>query len=416
MTALSIRRPLSPELLAACVAMVRRSTGIVVPEHRLAALEHALSAVGATSLQGLERTWDRHSQTIIDAVTIGETYFFREPGHYERLALHARQLSAGGRPCHVLCAGSASGEEAWSAAAVIASVYLHHGAGGSVLGWDIDAARLETARRGRYPRWSARRGFGGYQRFFKLGPDEVEVSERLFPFVRFSCVNLADDEPADGAYFDAIFFRNVSIYWDKELTTRVVRHLASRLRPGGLFFPGASDYVPLTGAEWASEIYCGARVVRRVAASAYSRSRDNAATTQAPKKSTPAVKREIPGVVRTPAPAVEPATGIPEEGPELGLAQQYADEGDYEAALKVLSAMPENAAPRVEALRGIVFLNLSRVDDALQSFLTCVYWEPDNADYHAWLALAYEQAGRTDDARREFQNVERLKAMHVHGL
>jgi chemotaxis protein methyltransferase CheR len=116
----------------------------------------------------------------------------------------------------------------------------------AVLATDLDTQVLAHAREGVYPlqavlRLPERR----QKRFFLRGTGRHEGRARVRPevasHVEFGRVNLMDAQwPVDGP-FDAIFCRNVMIYFDKPTQRRLIERYAALLKPKGLFFAGHAE-------------------------------------------------------------------------------------------------------------------------------------------------------------------------------
>lgn len=182
-------------------------------------------------------------QVLVDLLTTHETHFFREPRHYEFLdrdilASHPRSL-----PFRFWSAACSSGEEAYSAAMLLAE-RLGNGPW-EVVGTDISTQVLETAQAGHYPISRAEeipeamlkryclKGFGPQEGILAIRPD---LRGRL----RLKQANLTAPLPSLG-WFDAIFLRNVLIYFDQETQQAVVSRVISHLRPGGHLFLGHAE-------------------------------------------------------------------------------------------------------------------------------------------------------------------------------
>ena len=182
-------------------------------------------------------------QFCINHLTTNETFFFREPEHFQIL----KQFIAGLRPLpspfRVWSAASSSGEEAYSLAMVLADVL--GGARWEVLGTDISTRVLERARAGLYP---LERNGGIPQdylhRFCLKGVGEHEgnllIGKQLRERVQFAQVNLNDPLP-DVGWFDVIFLRNILIYFQNDQKRKVVESVVQRLRPHGLLVVGHSE-------------------------------------------------------------------------------------------------------------------------------------------------------------------------------
>lgn len=182
-------------------------------------------------------------QMAVDLLTTNETYFFREPKHFEFLRQQA--LAARKRPqmFRVWSAASSSGEEAYSIAMVLTDCL--ESTPWEVLGTDINTKVLQGAARALYTMERARHIPANYlQRFCLKGQDEHEgsllVTRQLRSRVHFRQVNLNTTLPDLGP-FDIIFLRNVMIYFNNETKRQVVARVISQLKPGGHFCVGHSE-------------------------------------------------------------------------------------------------------------------------------------------------------------------------------
>lgn len=184
-------------------------------------------------------------QMAVDLLTTNETYFFREPAHFtllEREFGHAR-----GRDVKVWSAASSFGDEAYSIAMVLADLAATGkvGAGWSVLGTDISDRVLRVAQEAVYPSDRLRhvpprrlksyclRGEGASEGWSCVKP---EITRQ----VQFGRLNLFEPLDLPGS-FDAVFLRNVLIYFDGPTKRQVIERVLHKLRPGGLFFIGMAE-------------------------------------------------------------------------------------------------------------------------------------------------------------------------------
>jgi chemotaxis protein methyltransferase CheR len=182
-------------------------------------------------------------QVAIDLLTTNETYFFREPRHFDALREHVCSVRKPGQAIRVWSAASSSGEEAYSIAMVLADCMEDRA--WEVLGSDISTRVLDRARTGHYPMERARHVPPDYLRRFCLKGTGSEqgtllVERALRSRVQFMQVNLNAPLPRLGM-FDTIFLRNVMIYFNGETKQQVVARVLSLLKPGGLFFIGHSE-------------------------------------------------------------------------------------------------------------------------------------------------------------------------------
>jgi Methylase of chemotaxis methyl-accepting proteins len=190
---------------------------------------------------------------LASAISTNVTAFFRESHHYELLEREllpqwlAHKRRDGDR-LRIWSAGCSSGEEPYALAMVLAEALEKHGATGvdaKILATDLSPQALETARNGVYPldkldgigeerrrRWLLR-GAGEYEGYACVHP-------RLRELVTVQPLNLLHDWPMRGP-FDAIFCRNVVIYFDQPTKQRLFSRYAALLPAGGHLFLGHSE-------------------------------------------------------------------------------------------------------------------------------------------------------------------------------
>jgi len=182
-------------------------------------------------------------QTAIDLLTTNETYFFREPKHFDFLRQQALAAQAMGQSFRVWSAASSSGEEAYSVAMVLADTL---GMGPwDVLGTDISTRVLQDAARALYSMERARHVPQAFLRTYCLkGHGEHEgmllIDRSLRQRVHFSHVNLNTNLPDLGS-FDIVMLRNVMIYFSDDTKQQVVQRVAAALKPGGHLLVGHSE-------------------------------------------------------------------------------------------------------------------------------------------------------------------------------
>jgi chemotaxis protein methyltransferase CheR len=200
-------------------------------------------------------------QTAIDLLTTNETYFFREPKHFDLLREQARAARGGGGPFRVWSAACSSGEEAYSIAMVLADVL--DPLPWEVVGSDLSTRVLQRARSGHYPMTRTQHIPPSHLRRFCLkgagAQDGTLLIERtLRARVSFMQVNLNAPLPQLGL-FDVIFLRNVMIYFNLETKRQVAARVLGLLKPGGYFLIGHSESlndVSTAVRQVAPSIYC----------------------------------------------------------------------------------------------------------------------------------------------------------------
>jgi chemotaxis protein methyltransferase CheR len=179
---------------------------------------------------------------LCQAVSVGETYFFRHPEHFRWIASQFLPtfLSVPRASLRAWSAGCATGEEAYSIAACLLDlVPWPRTVSLEVLGTDLLERNLDAARAAQYGAWS-RRPSGPllHPLFEDSSRERVRVDARVREVTRFAAHNLLEDSPGR---FDLIFCRNVLVYFSPDAVRSAVRRLADALAPGGALLFGSMD-------------------------------------------------------------------------------------------------------------------------------------------------------------------------------
>ncbi len=183
----------------------------------------------------------------IDVITTNETYFYREPlqlGAFSREILPdlARTL-AHQRRLRILSAGCSTGEEAYTLAVLVRESRLFEGWDVEVVGADISRRCLAAARGGAYGEHAFRSPEAEHmRRWFRLRGGKWVVDDAIRGMVRFGRENLLDAGALGSvSRLDAIFCRNVMIYFDLGARRRVLARFHEKLREGGWLLLGHSE-------------------------------------------------------------------------------------------------------------------------------------------------------------------------------
>jgi chemotaxis protein methyltransferase CheR len=190
----------------------------------------------------------------INSITTNKTDFFREPHHFEfvKSKLVPRWVSdslTGSQTLRIWHAGCSTGEEPYSMAMTLLEAFRTRPLWDiRLLATDIDTNVLEFAQKGVYENERVQPVPPDYlKRFFLRGKGEmhgfVKVKPEVSDLVTFKKLNLLD-EPwpfRPECRFDAIFCRNVVIYFDQPTQRKVFERLGGMLRPGGHLFVGHSE-------------------------------------------------------------------------------------------------------------------------------------------------------------------------------
>jgi len=239
-------------------SMVRARLGIALAESkrelvygRLSRRLRALKLQNFTRyLQRIESGDEEELQHFCNAITTHLTSFFRERHHFEFLAqrlLPALERSNGNtRRIRFWSAGCSTGEEPYSIAMVVLENMRHlRGWDVRILATDIDTSVLSHARAGIYSGERLQKvEQSRLLRWFEPMQDahQYQVREELKRLVCFKTLNLMDDWPMTGP-IDAIFCRNVVIYFDRETQRQIVTRMAALQRRGDHLILGHSEYL-----------------------------------------------------------------------------------------------------------------------------------------------------------------------------
>jgi chemotaxis protein methyltransferase CheR len=189
-----------------------------------------------------------------------ETYFFRERAQLKALAdAIVEEFLTRSTRVRLWSAACSSGEEAYSLAMTLLESGKLLDSQLTIRATDISTRVLDLAERGFYRALSFRATEPAMiQKWFEPQGDGFVINDRVKRLVGFGRLNLLDGPrvAAEGP-FDAIFCRNVLIYFDKPTQKRVVESFAKALRPGGYLFLGHAEslfhltdlYEPIIGRE-----------------------------------------------------------------------------------------------------------------------------------------------------------------------
>jgi chemotaxis protein methyltransferase CheR len=243
--------PFSAEHFRLISDRIYQFSGIRLPEGKremvYARLARRLRSLGIASFDDYVRFLELEPaewEHCTNALTTNVTAFYREEHHFTTLAAHAKATARANEPFRAWSAGCSTGEEPYTIAMCLAETL--GAAPYEVMASDLDTQVIATAREAVYPLASVLKLPEARQkRFFLRGSGRFEGKARVRPeiaaHVEFLRVNLMDAEWPIAGGLDAVFCRNVMIYFDKPTQRRLVERFARLLRPGGLFFAGHAE-------------------------------------------------------------------------------------------------------------------------------------------------------------------------------
>lgn len=197
-------------------------------------------------LDQLEASGDEDEwQAFTNALTTNLTSFFREAHHFDALKKFLQSQPPGKR-VRIWCSAASTGEEPYSLAITACEAFDSLTPPVAILATDIDTNVLATAERGVYPLDRIEKLTNEQKRrFFQKGvgstAGQCRAVEPLRKLLTFRQLNLLDSPYPMRGPFDAIFCRNVMIYFDKPTQLAILKRTIPLLAKDGLFFAGHSE-------------------------------------------------------------------------------------------------------------------------------------------------------------------------------
>ncbi|MBJ6750360.1 chemotaxis protein CheR [Geomonas sp. Red421] len=335
-------------------------------------------------------------KALCGALTIGETYFLRDPKSYRVLErqilpglIAARRR--GGRTLKIWSAGCSTGEEPYSIAIVLSRLLQDLPEWDiTLLGTDINEEALERAHRGVYSKWSFRNAPQWLMEYFTpVGEGHFEIVPHIRNMVHFSQLNLAAERGnALTGGTDIIFCRNVMLYFHPEQIEKTVARFHAALKPGGWLFVGPTevDHQRLRG--FSCHHYDGALVLRK----------------GEPRRKTPRPPAPVPVPMAASSVASAPpaaatdrlyhgASALPVGPLPDSIEQAHAAyrAGEYQEAARLALLAPH--LPENLALAARCYANLGRYQEAREQCEKALLLERLNAHTHYLLSMILEQMG-----------------------
>ena len=254
---------LTPREFQLLTELIFREAGITLPETKRALVVRRLN--GRVAELGLPSFGDYYEFVLADAtgaelvrlidlIATNETHFFREPAHFELLEQRVyptwrADAEAGRRPRRVRAwsAACSTGQEPYTLAMQLLTHFPRsEGWDVELLATDISTHALRIAQAATWPVERAKEIPERYlKRFMERGigdyVDRMRAGAELREAVRFSRLNLNEEQYAVPGEFDLIFCRNVLIYFSAEGRAAVIDRLTNRLSPSGLLFVGHAE-------------------------------------------------------------------------------------------------------------------------------------------------------------------------------
>ena len=188
-------------------------------------------------------------QSVVDAMTTNETFFFRDRVPFEKFRnvmlpqlLAAR---AAERRLRIWCAACSTGQEPYSLAMLLDDEARRlTGWNVEILATDLSRRAIDSARQGLYSQFEVQRGLPITMllRYFQRAGDRWQINEFLRSRINFREFNLMSDYRPLGS-FDVIFCRNVLLYFDVSTKRDILARLSRALAPDGFLLMGSAETV-----------------------------------------------------------------------------------------------------------------------------------------------------------------------------
>jgi len=420
--------PFPKEHVLALAAILKERVGLNVRPDGHAALRIAVAArledpappaADADGYLALLRSpaGDEELRRLLPLVTVGKTSFFRDARQFRALeailpALISR-ARAGGRRVGIWSAGCATGEEPYS----IAMTAAEAGAGPEdveILATDVNPEAVACAARGAYEARKLRDVPAPLlSRHFDPEGDRHMVRSSLRSLVTairpHNLVSAVFPRPTAPGGWDAIFCRNVIIYFDTATTQQVLTQFHNALAPGGYLFLGYSESLFRLFEGFELTEVAGAFLYRR----SESEGRVGPAAPSArphlvplPVAPPPVQHLSLPGVLPAPAPApAEAPAAEPLLAPQefLDAAVALFADGRFGAARELLERLLERGGEDLAVRLTLANLYgiLRQRERAHRCYESALALEPLSTEAHLFFGIHLLSVGQADDAARE---------------
>jgi chemotaxis protein methyltransferase CheR len=436
------RLALTDEEFAAVASLLHAAAGLTFDESRRDSLTFSIaermSSTEAPDVQtylamlgGVQGVKER--QALLDEVTIPETHFFRNPPQVRALRKYVLpellKQAASGRKLRIWSAGCSTGEEAYTVAILIRELLPPN------VDWDIKILATDVSKRALAAASAAQYSERSFvmtdaldlSRWFVLDTTTGSwvVRDEVRELVEFRHQNLVTDQPPfDAEQVDLILCRNVTIYFDRETTRRLMKRLHSRLRDGGYLFLGHAETLWQISDDFALVPLGDAFVYRRLEGAPEGekrrwvlrdrRTEEELRPTRADRRRTDSDRRGraedelprprmsdlVPATSEVEAAIRVQPTRDPLDAVRAALVQGSYDEA-ADIAAEVVAATPLWA--QAHYLQGVALTNLGRDADALVVLRKTVYLDPEHGFAHFLLGGALDRLGEPLAASRSYR-------------
>lgn len=358
-------------------------------------------------------------QQFIESLTIGETYFFREPETLDVVINHILPTlhQSGSREFKIWSAGCATGEEPYSLAMMLDRYqpkFRHFPI--HIFATDINRSSLNKAQSGSYKGWSFRNTSADYiSRYFRKAQENVyQINEELKQRIHFSPLNLAHSDyimqNSSLRDLDVIFCRNVLMYFSENTILKIVKQFSELLKPTG--------WLVISQTECTHYFQPYFDVVQMGDAFLF---RKKSHHEHIPTKSEYCVDISNPYQLETPlayssmqmhVARDETKTEKSKSNP-VTQARKLADQGDLKSALDICTTVLTTHKLDIQAhyLHAMILQEMDQYDEAKQALRRVLFLQPDMLMATYSLASLEQKSGKRKEALRHFENLFRTLSL-----
>lgn len=356
----------------------------------------------------------REWQELAIALTIPETYFFRDRGQFkilrEVILPDLIQQRAASRRLKIWSAGCSTGEEAYSLAILLSELLPSPGDWKiTILGTDLNPNSIQKAKQAIYSSWSFRQVEPHIQtRYFQPLPQGWQLKTEFRQAVSFQVLNLVFDEFPTSQWqeVDLIICRNVFVYFEKSAIAQVVQKFYQTLQAGGYLLTAHSELQGIAIAPFQTKVFPESVIYQKLNIGQSSRLPD---TPPLPPIKTPPFAQSIPLEKLAQSPIETTLTQ------KLSQAQALASQKKYPDALETLQEILKQQSQHFsgQLLAAEIYANLGNYDQAIQSCQNCLQIDDLSVAPYRLMAQISEEKNDVESAKLLWKKVIYLEPKEI---
>ncbi|KAB2954560.1 tetratricopeptide repeat protein [Heliorestis acidaminivorans] len=379
---------------------------------KISSLETYYALLASNHIDG-EKEWSQ----LYPLITTGESYFFRDKGHFQLLSKHVLpqiiENNKNQKKISLWSAGCSTGEEPYSLAILVREILgPNHDWKVKIIGTDINEEALQKARSGIYSEWSFRSIDEKYLKKFFKQKEQWHLDESIRDSLRFEKVNLIEDlypNPSLGIYdIDLIVCRNVFIYFHGQAIQKVLDKFHQTLSPQGYLLTGHAEILSANTEAFQVELFPESHIWKR-------KNILHQGTNKKKKKKVPVTtslltmkefKFQHTLNVNNKKEEKKPlATSKEREQGLLDKAREKANHKKHEEAIQYSQEHLQNNPFDASAyyLLGLIYLEQNQQSKAMEAFRKVLYLSPHYINAYIEIGYIYVEQGELRKARKTWE-------------